>query len=1352
MKKCISLLLLAAALLPLPGEERPIPDSKAWRGKSKSAAVSRSEVRQFKPEWRHNTVVAGNKKVEFCDNGHIRIWSSGNPVLSVYPYFWIKTPDRKNHWLAPKSEGFKITLGRDGNTLLTTGTLTLEGQTWQTYTLKAELTPEGLIRITLNWQKPDPKTNWTFIPSIYMSASYDHFGGSLLKINQDSLTLPAAYDPKAEKKLGAFWKGRDFRFTFLANRPADTFSILGSKANNIPGLWVTRNQLYHNLTFQICTSTKKSGAQFDIDIRTGIREVNSDPAAVRAGIDFKQLENLEMPDRAGRNLFVNGSFERGIAGWMIGIRTHGMMYGKEKWEDPCFQLDDKVAKFGTSSLRIRTKFPLRFGGDYTAYWHQGNLCGPYTVIEPGTYTLSWYAKGDNPEHQVLNLFATNFVKGSSVFARPGTLKQCKLSSDWQRYSVTFKVDQVDCFNIKVNAASSDKQGSVWVDGIQLEKGTKATAFEAPAAEGRLFTADPQNFIDSSKSDVIGAKLRVVAAPNAKGKVRISLKNFFAEKLFEREYDYAADASGKAEIGLPFTVGSIGKGLFVLRAEYHPEKGGSCYEHHRFTVLDCIPGKFKHRRIFTENYECWHRSERFYSLLDRFQKIGYGSMAQNGNQARGKEVMDLYRKHNIDLITFYPTLKVRSSEKIPGPRKKGYSLVIANDRRDPNVVKLLADFNQECNGQLTDEYLKRFEEASAKIAAAQPWITRWCMGSEVSLHYTPDWWADGATAEIFAKMHAKLLKAFAAGIRRGNPKAVIVQGGPANMAPSSGIAEVDLLLKYTNKEGVRFDLIGFHPYRYSPESPDLDSDTKLALEMIKRHGYGRETKLAWDEMMNWGPYELPPFGTQCSTWGGPPRTWWMSSLSYDMGWTEKKSAAWRVRTWLVALKYGDRIDSCCSGNTNNFNLDIDLTPFASQITPNTLANLLGNSTFLEDVRFAPYLRTYIFDDGSGRPVAAVWCHQEQVDSGAADAPHVQADFGGILEGVFDMMNTRRKFTPGRMTFPVNSYPLFFRGKKGTAKAMIEAWRKAVVVSGKNMSPLQATAKPVSAGKYGVTLKNFVSLPIEGTMNGAPFRAEPSGFCTKEFAFPQPLTKNAIVANELPLTVTTKACVTYKYDLSFDGLIAARIPAGDKLEKVNWSRIPAIPFTKCLGAKKTSGAFRLGWNQAGLFLEVAVKDSKFVHREFADSFSRYSNDCVQIYFDTLANARSRQFKGYDEDDYEYMLQPDSKGTSCRTFLVRGVEQQLGLATQAPRDRSYIDDIPSTFTRTDDGYVYRVFFPAKYLLPIRLEKGYVFGFGLYVPNCDDDSVKGEKRVTGALTIAADGKGCYFRPKLWPAVLLSE
>ena len=94
---------------------------------------------------------------------------------------------------------------------------------------------------------------------------------------------------------------------------------------------------------------------------------------------------------------------------------------------------------------------------------------------------------------------------------------------------------------------------------------------------------------------------------------------------------------------------------------------------------------------------------------------------------------------------------------------------------------------------------------------------------------------------------------------------------------------------------------------------------------------------------------------------------------------------------------------------------------------------------------------------------------------------------------------------------------------------------------------------------------------------------------------------------------------------------------------------------------------------------------------------------------------------------------------------MEQQLGLATQAPPDNTVAPDIPSSFSNENGILTYRVFFPAKYLLPISLRKGWVFGFGLYAADSNQ-----KNKVEGGLTTSSDNGGCYNKPHLWPAVIL--
>lgn len=238
----------------------------------KTDAKPAAAVQQAKPEWKGDTVVAGNKKAVFGQNGIITIQIGDRAVLTVNPYFCIKTAEGKSYYAAPNNKPFKITLNNDGKSIQYAGDITVEGKTWQAFTEKTELTPEGLIHVTLNWKLPPQELNWKCSVFLAMTSTYEAQGGSLLKINQDSLPLPAAHDPDPKKqKLGEFWRGMIFRCVFLANSPADAFALIGNKKYNFGGLWVNRNLLFRNLSFVSYPNQKKTGMEFDIDLRGGIQ-------------------------------------------------------------------------------------------------------------------------------------------------------------------------------------------------------------------------------------------------------------------------------------------------------------------------------------------------------------------------------------------------------------------------------------------------------------------------------------------------------------------------------------------------------------------------------------------------------------------------------------------------------------------------------------------------------------------------------------------------------------------------------------------------------------------------------------------------------------------------------------------------------------------------------------------------------------------------------------------------------------------------------------------------------------------------------------------------------------------------
>ena len=121
---------------------------------------------------------------------------------------------------------------------------------------------------------------------------------------------------------------------------------------------------------------------------------------------------------------------------------------------------------------------------------------------------------------------------------------------------------------------------------------------------------------------------------------------------------------------------------------------------------------------------------------------------------------------------------------------------------------------------------------------------------------------------------------------------------------------------------------------------------------------------------------------------------------------------------------------------------------------------------------------------------------------------------------------------------------------------------------------------------------------------------------------------------------------------------------------------------------------------------------------------------MYIDTLADGRNKKARKFDENDYSYALFPASDGQSIRFYRVRSVDGQLALGNSTPQNNTFADDIPTEFILRDGKLIYRTAIPAKYLLPLKLEANRSFGFGLFIPDCDEP----EKRI-GSLSTVIDG-----------------
>ena len=1345
-------LLMAAVIAILPGalfaaEPDVVAPVKAWR--QSPAPGEKVGKKTFEAVLTDDTIRYGNKTIKLSPDSSFTCSTpeAGTVLISRPAYFWLKEKGADNwKWQSRNLDKTRSKFYRSGRKYvweLWYGAKDIEPFQGLTQTL--EVLEDSRLCMTYRYTLPAKTADREFKTySHYLCLPGQVWLGAQLDLAGQTLRL----EKDLKRTVGRRVKQAPLEWTFGGNDPAKCFSVRIEGKNNYMFALT-----YHAVNNEFMLKTDSPGnntpSMIFLDFRKGTSS-GAKPGDLRCGVDFLKQENLLMPDNHHKNLVENSSFERGLEGW------HNLFLNRTReWDWKPFELDDQTAYEGKHSLRMEA----RKGVD----WIPVNAAiGPQLmIVEPGKYTLSFYAKSAPDEKNTLTVWLPHHT-GAGQVPPPINNRRAKwdftLTGEWKRCSVTFPIapDETHLFP-SFYVRNPAGKGTVWLDAVQLEKGGRATAYEARPAEGRLLTASPDNFI-SSKAKIDGRFRITTAKPDAEGTVRFTVRNFYGDILLDKKNNFRTGTDRTAELDLPLD-SLPGLGVFAVKAEYEMKDGTRAYDLRRYAKVEFQDRPRPNKRMFGIDYQFTCRQYIFPARLDRWKKLGIG--AKHWARALEKDEWDMYEKYDVmpyaySLLSYFwdwssgqPRVKYffiadpdRAEELRKNTWPDGKPLTAGNDPR-----ALVWDFHFQPGGKLTPDYLKKVEDAAAKWSARYPFVRMWCLGGEVTCKMPADWWGKGATEQDIARIYAQYLKAFAAGIRKGNPKAKVFQDCPSNMNPSGGIAETGRLLAECGKLGVKFDLIAIHPYRNSPESPDLDRDTERLLSTMAAHGCG-DLPVLWSEGMHWGPYDIPQWGVKSSTWIGAPTTWRRGPLSYDIGWTEKRSAAWYARAWLVALKYSDRIIGATSGQTiNNCYMDVLQTPFAAQLVPNTLCAILGDAKFKKDIRFAPYIRTYVFEDAQKRPVAAVWCHNENIDNGTADAPVVSADFGTSLETILDFMNTPRKFQPGKVRFAASSFPLFFRGKPGTLAQMTAALEKAELVSGSAIAPIEVSANPKSLTAAGVTLRNFVSREFSGELNGRKITVPAARQAFFSLPLPVPLRTDALVPVKLPVTLKTDKGAVYHYDFDFEAFAAKRVPDKADIDTLDWSALPQIPFPRKLESPRTTGGFRIGWNSQGIFLETRVRDAKFVFTEYPRIERRWRNDCIQVYFDTFANARQRTFLGYDEDDYDYSVFPNVQGTSAIVFRNQTVEAQLGLATSAPKDKTFAPDIPCTFSNQDGVLTCRVFFPAKYLLPMKLRKGWVFGFALFVVDSNRPG-----HFDGAWVLTKDGKVPFNRPHTWPAVILTE
>ncbi|WPJ97239.1 sugar-binding protein [Coraliomargarita algicola] len=1140
--------------------------------------------------------------------------------------------------------------------------------------------------------------------------------GMPVEIDGVNYQITAAASSTNEAPL---FRGPAKRIVFWPEKPTQRFSIEFTQTvdlflrERINALRPDRQDIEMR-----ATPDRNGSIAYKLDIRnTSAASMQTDDTF--ANINFWKNDRLHIPDfEASRNRLPNPSFESGLRYFNL-YPIWGTWPGRDL---PLYTLDSTQGLFGNQSLKVSA------WKDY----ERPNYLSTFTLpTEPGkSYTFSFYAKALAPG-QRMQLFCVSGQWGDFPKLSNNSIK---LTQEWTRYSTTFTApNRAASMLFKIQNTSTEMETATLIDALQFEEGEQPSEFIDTTLGSDLITANPDNFLQPDEA--FDTRLVISGPSNAKGQVSYTLEDLYYQNVASGTLDFTTDTEGRSTIDLPIDA-SIGEGIFVLRCDYTLEDA-SYTDFYRLSCLQALTKPFKHRPLFSG--PAVTRINRSEAVAERFSAIGYGSSSYQSDPIAN----DLYHQHHIT--------STGSGVFGYGPKGTGE---LAQARRQ--VWERLE------SEPYSNELAEQVEAVAYQMVQAYPWIETWFLHGECN--------GGGGKLEVVRKRDyegfAKFIIACARGILRADPeKRLMLTGGPTNMSPSGGILYLRNTIQQVNQlaPDLKFDAIAAHPYRPVPENPDLDADATTFIKMLEQHGYG-DTPIYWNEGIYNNPWQIAEWGLDphkgCST-----DHWRCGTPTYDMGWGERISAAYYARSWLVGLKYADRVAQY-DGWVGSFQtMDTRLTPVLSQKIPHTLGTLLGEASYVQDVRFAPESRVYVFEDAQQRPVAAMWSYMPMVDRGYEASPIATIEFGTQRPEVINLMGNSVQLNfdkSGSIQIPVSPFPVFIRGEAGQTAALIQSMEQAKL-SGAQQSAIALNYRVTQADELKVTLTNRLSQPYQGSITipsiqpADSFPLELAGLAStqRSIQLPNPLKAEQMNDVSLSILLTEADGTSSEQAVTFEALpILRRDHFQIDGELNDWNEIPAIPLSNAIQVKPSApvdttrefeASYRVAWNESHLYLCVEVKDSEPHFPPTQTPSSIWTIDSLQVYLDTFGdNAERTVNQRFDFNDYEYDISKNQETDELIVYRRIAPEQQLAGGLDAPRPDTVEPDIDAAIRMTDKGYTYEVAFPRRLVAPLPLESAGSFRMGLTLNNGSS-----EGRQSNLNNLSVVGKDPYNAPEAWPIML---
>ena len=161
-----------------------------------------------------------------------------------------------------------------------------------------------------------------------------------------------------------------------------------------------------------------------------------------------------------------------------------------------------------------------------------------------------------------------------------------------------------------------------VKGVVIDKATGEPLIGA--------TVQIEGTTTGAVTDIDG-RFELAGMPGLTGTITFKLFNYYRETVWKAERSFTLDQEGRETLSLDLDGAVIGKGVFVLQAEYHPAGRPVLTDYFRMSILEPLSGKHSNRDLLGTSINFRHiRAEEFMKQLTR---CGFGAYTYGGFDQR-----------------------------------------------------------------------------------------------------------------------------------------------------------------------------------------------------------------------------------------------------------------------------------------------------------------------------------------------------------------------------------------------------------------------------------------------------------------------------------------------------------------------------------------------------------------------------------------------------------------------------------------------------------------------------------------------------------------------------------------------